>query len=215
MVDVRRVKRVGDPEPRAFDDREPRQPIVDSAPSVTPSVAATSLSTTGDRTPYLASGVVLGMGMGGLIDAIVFHHLLQWHHTVSAITPATTLSGARVNTFYDGVSYALLSLLVAAGLAMLVRAARRPDAVLTAPSFALSLGVGWGSFNLLEGLIAHHLLGIHHLRPGPDALDWDIGYLVVSALVAIGCAIAIRASQPRTLTAATYRGTPGRPVPAE
>jgi uncharacterized membrane protein len=34
---------------------------------------------------------------------------------------------------------------------------------------------GWGLFNFVEGLIDHHLLGIHHVRDVPmhvPAYDW-------------------------------------------
>ena len=39
-----------------------------------------------------------------------------------------------------------------------------------------------GGFNLVEGLVNHHLLGVHHVRDdlgGP--VVWDIGFLVASA----------------------------------
>jgi uncharacterized membrane protein len=38
--------------------------------------------------------------------------------------------------------------------------------------------VGWGLFNTVEGLIDHHLLGLHHVRPGPDALVYDVAFLL-------------------------------------
>jgi uncharacterized membrane protein len=28
------------------------------------------------------AGVILGLGLGGLIDGIVFHQVLQWHHMI-------------------------------------------------------------------------------------------------------------------------------------
>ena len=36
---------------------------------------------------------------------------------------------------------------------------------------------GWGLFNTVEGLIDHQLLGLHHVRPGPDELAYDLGFL--------------------------------------
>jgi len=36
---------------------------------------------------------------------------------------------------------------------------------------------GWGGFNVVERLIDHHLLGVHHVRVGPDELLYDIGFL--------------------------------------
>jgi uncharacterized membrane protein len=51
---------------------------------------------------------------------------------------------------------------------------------------------GWGAFNLVEGLIDHELLGIHHVRDdlgGP--LGWDLAFLAFgAALVLVGLALA-------------------------
>jgi uncharacterized membrane protein len=41
---------------------------------------------------------------------------------------------------------------------------------------------GWGLFNLVEGLIDHQLLGVHHVRDdlgGP--LGWDLAFLTLGA----------------------------------
>ena len=55
----------------------------------------------------------------------------------------------------------------------------------TAPSWKFHGGLllaGWGVFNLVEGLIDHHLLGVHHVRDDLGApLSWDIGFLVLRA----------------------------------
>ena len=52
--------------------------------------------------------------------------------------------------------------------------------------------VGWGAFNLVEGLVNHQLLGIHHLRDDLGApLGWDLAFLVFGiALVVGGLALA-------------------------
>jgi uncharacterized membrane protein len=42
---------------------------------------------------------------------------------------------------------------------------------------------GWGVFNLVEGLIDHQLLGVHHVREGTHQLWWDLGYLAMGALL--------------------------------
>ncbi len=33
---------------------------------------------------FLAAGVVLGLGLGGLVDGILLHQILQWHHMLSS-----------------------------------------------------------------------------------------------------------------------------------
>jgi uncharacterized membrane protein len=35
--------------------------------------------------------------------------------------------------------------------------------------------VGWGLFNIFEGLVDHQMLGIRHVHGGPRQTWWDIG----------------------------------------
>ena len=42
----------------------------------------------------------------------------------------------------------------------------------------------WGFFNVVEGLIDHQLLGVHHARHDLGApLSWDIGFLVFGVIL--------------------------------
>ena len=62
------------------------------------------------------------------------------------------------------------------------------------------LMVGWGGFNLVEGVVDHQVLGIHHVRDdlgGP--LSWDIGFLVVGALL-VGAGFALSRSGAHALS---------------
>ncbi|RWO03255.1 MAG: DUF2243 domain-containing protein, partial [Mesorhizobium sp.] len=46
-----------------------------------------------------------------------------------------------------------------------------------------------GMFNLVEGVINHQLLGIHHVNetvPQDQWIYWDIGFLIWGALMLIG-----------------------------
>ena len=142
--------------------------------------------------------ILFGVGLGGLVDGIVLHQMLQWHHMISD-TPdgsLTTVRGLEANTLADGLFHAaaFVVILVALYLAMRVR---RADATAVLPSWGVvtgSLLVGWGAFNLVEGVVDHHLLTVHHVRDdvtGP--LAWDLGFLAISAvLVLIGTALVRR-----------------------
>ena len=59
-----------------------------------------------------------------------------------------------------------------------------------APNWSFHFGLvlaGWGIFNLVEGVIDHHLLGVHHVRDDLGApLSWDIAFLVFGALLLVG-----------------------------
>lgn len=43
---------------------------------------------------------------------------------------------------------------------------------------------GWGAFNLIEGVVDHHLLGLHHVRPGHA---WQTGFDLL--FIAVGAAL--------------------------
>lgn len=46
--------------------------------------------------------------------------------------------------------------------------------------------VGWGLFNVVEGLIDHQILGLHHVREGAGhQTAYDVGFLAFGALLVI------------------------------
>lgn len=62
-------------------------------------------------------------------------------------------------------------------------APRAPCALTWSFHFGL-LVAGWGFFNVVEGLIDHQLLGVHHVRDDLGApLSWDIGFLVFGVIL--------------------------------
>jgi uncharacterized membrane protein len=54
--------------------------------------------------------------------------------------------------------------------------------------------VGWGLFNVVEGVVDHHLLRLHHVRPGPDQLAYDLGFLAWGALMLVVGVVLVRGS---------------------
>jgi len=131
------------------------------------------------------AALVLGLGIGGFIDGIVIHQLLGWHHMLSGWYPLTEVHLMMVG---DGLFHLLCLLLVLVGVAMLNRRPPLPNAVLGGGILA-----GWGVFNLVEGVIDHHVLELHHVRHGPDELAYDIAFLAFGvALVAVGVVVSRR-----------------------
>ena len=49
------------------------------------------------RTPLVAAGILLGAGLGGFVDGILLHQILQWHNMLSGQLPPDTLVRAKVN----------------------------------------------------------------------------------------------------------------------
>jgi uncharacterized membrane protein len=144
---------------------------------------------------------VLGLGLGGFIDGIVLHQVLQWHHLLTGDNggePMDTVAGLEANTLADGFFHLATWVLVALGTLLTVRAWQSGE---LAPPWRLHLGMllaGWGVFNVVEGLIDHQLLGIHHVRDdlgGP--LGWDLGFLGLGVLlIAAGVALSRSARRP-------------------
>jgi len=57
--------------------------------------------------------------------------------------------------------------------------------------------LGWGLFNLIEGVIDHQILGIHHVVEGSNPLPWDLAFLALGGLqILVGWLLA-RPPQPR------------------
>ncbi len=125
----------------------------------------------------LGPGLLLGVGLGGFVDGIVLHQILQWHHML-------TERGydLRVQTLADGLFHGATWVAVLIGLLWLWRRVSgvrpRPWAALIGPMLA-----GWGLFNLAEGIVDHHILRVHHVRSGPDALWWDLAFLAFGGLL--------------------------------
>ena len=144
--------------------------------------AGSSLMT---RRPLIIAGIVLGLGQAGFFDGIVIHQLLQWHHMFTSVKTSDTVSGLELNTLGDGLFHLLDWVLTLAGIALLWRAVKRTDVVYSTATFSGSLLVGAGLFDFFEGLIDHQILGIHHVKPGPNELVWDMGFLALGISLAV------------------------------
>src|SRR4051812_26369645 len=85
------------------------------------------------RPPPRSTGLLFGLGLGGFIDGIVLHQLLQWHHMVSSVEPTDTVMGLELNTVADGFFHVATWFLVVAG-SITALAAWRQDRL--APNYA-------------------------------------------------------------------------------
>jgi uncharacterized membrane protein len=144
--------------------------------------------------PVKVPGFLLGVGFGGFLDGIVMHQILQWHHvlTDAGDYPMDTLQGLEDNTMADGFFHLAMWVFLAVGTFVTIDAWQRGK---LAPPWRSHIGmllVGWGAFNVVEGVVDHHILGIHHVRDDLGApLSWDVGFLAFGALlVLVGAALA-------------------------
>ena len=100
--------------------------------------------------------------------------------------PPTTVANLQLNTLADGLFHLGTYILVLIGLFMLWRVFQRDSRAPASRVLVGTLLMGWGIFNLVEGLVDHYLLQIHHVRPGPDQAVYDFAFLVWGALMLIG-----------------------------
>jgi uncharacterized membrane protein len=123
--------------------------------------------------PIATAGMVIGIGMGGFIDGILFHQILQIHNMLSARIPTDTLIGAKVNMVWDGLFHTVVWITTVVGIGLLWRATNRADVRRSGRVLIGSLLMGWGLFNLVEGIIDHHILGLHHVYEAAGQSVWD------------------------------------------
>ena len=94
-----------------------------------PSPQSRAVTTPSIRLP----GAILGVGLGGFVDGILLHQILQWHHMLTstdtdrigvAYYAADTVHGLRINTVWDGLFHTFTWLCVLVGLGILYSAGR-------------------------------------------------------------------------------------------
>lgn len=152
----------------------------------------------GNRGAMVSAGTTIGIGLGGFVDGIVLHQIVQWHHMLSSWVDPNNLFGLKYNMVWDGLFHAFTWIMTAVGLGMLWRAVQEKDRPWSTRTFVGSLVLGAGLFDFVEGLIDHQILGVHHVHPGADQLAWDIGYLVLGAvLIAIGAGMILSEPERR------------------
>jgi uncharacterized membrane protein len=164
-----------------------------------------------DREFPVSAGILFGLGLGGFFDGIVLHQVLQWHHMLtSAGYPADSVANLEINTLADGLFHASTYVFVLLGLIILWRTAHRTHVRWSGRLLLGSMLMGFGIFNLAEGIIDHHILGIHHVNetvPRDQWIWWDLGFLIWGAAMLIGGWFLLRKGRQETPDAAA----PARP----
>ena len=126
------------------------------------------------------AGLLLGLGLGGFVDGITLHQIAQWHSMLSAKVPPNTMDAMMFNMRADGWFHAAVFIFTLAGVLILYRSARQGASLPPMRWFIGLLIGGWGAFNLVEGVINHHLLQLHHVRDLPVHVPaYDYAFLLI------------------------------------
>jgi uncharacterized membrane protein len=156
------------------------------------------MTATANRRPLVAAGLLLGVGLGGFVDGILFHQILQWHNMLSARYPTTGADAAtlrrniEVNMFWDRLFHALTWTTTLSGVGLLFAAGRRADVPWSGRTLGGAMLLGWGLFNGVEGVIDHHLLHVHHVREDLGVSAWDYGFLASGVALAAAGGLLLR-----------------------
>ena len=149
----------------------------------------------------VSAGILFGLGLGGFFDGIVLHQVLQWHHMLSSAGfPPDSVRNLQVNVLWDGLFHAGTYGFTAAGLYLLWRYGRRNHIRWSGKLLPGAVLIGFGLFNLVEGVISHHWLGIHHVNetvPREQWVHWEVGFLVWGAML-LGGFLLLRRGQAET-----------------
>jgi uncharacterized membrane protein len=158
--------------------------------------------TAAERRFPTAAGILFGLGLGGFFDGIVLHQILQWHHMVtSAGYPPDSVDNLKLNTLLDGLFHAGTYIFVALGLVLLWRTAHRNHLWWSSKLLAGTMLMGFGVFNLVEGLVNHQLLGLHHVNetvPQQQWIYWDVGFLIWGGAMLVGGWLLFRSGRRAT-----------------
>ncbi|SDK33125.1 DUF2243 domain-containing protein [Lacicoccus qingdaonensis] len=124
----------------------------------------------------LLSGVLIGIGTMALIDEIIFHQLLQWHHFFDFNT-------MQFGIFSDGLLNAFALFAIVAGIFLFAHVTKLYS--YSPLRWWAGIFTGLGAFQLFDGIVSHKVLGIHQIRYGVDILPYDIAWNVSAVLLLI------------------------------
>jgi len=134
--------------------------------------------------PLTTASMILGIGLGGFLDGIVLHQLLQWHEMLSNKIPTNDYVGKSVNMFWDGIFHGFCFLVALIGVIQLWHLLHRENSNRSGKLFSGGILFGWGLFNIVEGTANHQVLKLHNVFEG--AADHDLAnytFLAISIVL--------------------------------
>ena len=140
------------------------------------------MQTLDHRKRATTAGILLGIGLGGFVDGIALHQLFQWPNRLSHWLPPTTMAPLQRTMVWEGLFHACVWLVTLLGVLLLWSAASQQETLPALGAFSGQLLCGWGVFNLVEGIIAHQILGVHDVRQVPNDTVYNLTFLAVGGV---------------------------------
>ncbi|RYY59176.1 MAG: DUF2243 domain-containing protein [Chitinophagaceae bacterium] len=130
------------------------------------------------------AGIILGVGLGGFVDGIVLHQLLQAHSMLSAKLPQDVLVNVKVSMIWDGFFHLFTWIYTTWGIVLLFRAVKKHRETPGRMVVGYCL-FGWGLFNVVEGLLDHVVFNLHHVIEAYGQSWADYAFLAFGLLLCI------------------------------
>jgi uncharacterized membrane protein len=124
----------------------------------------------------LLSGALMGVGVAGFVDEVVFHQLLHWHHFYDLSTPSWGLIS-------DGLFHTFSWFCMVAGLFLFADLRRRHSWHKLRHWAGFCIGLG--GFQLYDGTIQHKWWQIHEIRYDVALLPYDLVWNVIAVVVLV------------------------------
>lgn len=94
--------------------------------------------------------------------------------------PGDTVVNKSVNMFWDGIFHTFTLITTCIGIYLLWKLLNRTNINRSGYLLLGGMSMGWGLFNLVEGIIDHHILKLHNVRElSPDQDIWNYGFLAL------------------------------------
>lgn len=126
----------------------------------------------------------MGIGMGGFLDGILAHQIFQLHSMLSARLPQDELVNVKTSMVWDGLFHLFTWITTIVSIVLFWKAKSDRNS-LTGAGYSGAMIMGWGIFNLTEGLIDHHLIGIHHVVETRGLSVFDYLFLASGVILLI------------------------------
>lgn len=155
---------------------------------------------------YWFAGFCIGLALAGFFDGILLHQILQWHSLLSALD-GEIFQDLRFRILTDGLFHVVMYVIGIGGLWLLWRTRGQFDSPDSGRRFASTLFIGFGMWHLLDAVLNHWILGLHHIREN-DAnwLAWDLAFFTLG-LVCVGIGLFLHYRKPTDGSGTKLRGT--------
>lgn len=125
--------------------------------------------------------VLAGIGLGGFFDGIVFHFILQWHQFASNWLETDSVNALERIMVIDGTFHISMWLVMAVALYLIWQAGRRGLLPGRPAVFAGLVLLGWGAFNVFDGVVFHLVFQVHNAREASGTAFWNAAWIVWGA----------------------------------